>query len=299
VVSIQRILCPVDFSEFSAHAVEQALALARWYGASVTLLHVAWIELPPATFGAGPGPLSLSPDALARIEAEVRTFSEPWAAGHGSVHTSVRAGVAAPQILAEAAALPADLIVIGTHGRSGFERLMLGSTADKVLRKASCPVMTVPRRVDGESAPSVTFKRILCATDFSSGSKAALTYALSMAQEADARLTVVHVLEWPEVPAGDEPFARTLTAARDHWQAQQQSRLRAAVPAEARTWCQAEEVLAMGKPYQEILRVAAESAADLLVLGVQGRGALDLGLFGSTTSEVLRRAACPVLTVRG
>lgn len=298
-ISIQRILCPIDFSEFSAHAIEQAMALARWYRAGVTLLYVAWIELPGATFGAGPGPLALASAEVARLDGEIRAFARSWLEEGVPLEVHVRPGAAAPQVLAEAHAMTADLIVIGTHGRSGFERLMLGSTADKVLRKASCPVMTVPRRLHGGSAPRVLFKRIVCATDFSTGSEAALAYALSLAQEADARLTVLHVLEWPEVPAQDEPFGPTLIAAREQWQAQLRGRLHEAIPPDARTWCDPEEVVVPGTPYKEILRVGTQSGADLIVMGVQGRGALDLGLFGSTTSEVLRRAACPVLTVRG
>ena len=102
------------------------------------------------------------------------------------------------EVLAQAEALRTDLIVMGSHGRSGFERLMLGSVSEKVLRKAACPVMIAPPRIsDAALSPVVHFKHILCPVDFSSGSLAALAYALSIAAEADAHLTLVHVLEVP------------------------------------------------------------------------------------------------------
>jgi nucleotide-binding universal stress UspA family protein len=296
-IAIQRILCPIDFSEFSKPAVEQAVALARWYEAGVDLLHVAAIELPPAVFEAMPGPLALDARSIETLEAEIRELSKPWMGGDVPVQTLVRVGKPAQQIVETARISKADLVVIGTHGRSGFERLMLGSTADKVLRKAPCPVMTVPRQLT-DGTPRVLFKQIVCATDFSAGSGAALAYGLSLAQEADARLTIVHVLDWPDVPSAGDPFAATLRMGRMQLETELRARLRETVPADARTWCDPEEVLVTGTPYREILRTAGETGADLIVMGVQGRGALDLGLFGSTTSEVLRRATCPVLTVR-
>ena len=106
----------------------------------------------------------------------------------------VESGYPVRHILARAAALPADLVVMGTHGRSGFERLVLGSVTEKVLRKAPCPVMAVP-------PPAVTvgklpYGRLLCPVDFSDSSEAALRFACSIAEEADARLTIVHVFDW-------------------------------------------------------------------------------------------------------
>ena len=112
----------------------------------------------------------------------------------------VNVGQPAREILDCAATLPADLIVMGTHGHSGFEHLLLGSVTEKVLRKATCPVLTVPPRAGDTSLP---FKHVLCAVDFSASSLKGLDFALSMAEEADAVITIVHVLEWPweEPPA--------------------------------------------------------------------------------------------------
>ena len=112
------------------------------------------------------------------------------------VDVVVEVGQAIPHILSAAAVTHADLIVLGTHGASGFEHLLLGSVTEKVLRKAPCPVLTVPPRAHNTSA--LPFKKILAAVDFSDSSLAALGAALSVAQEADAQLTILHVLDWPE-----------------------------------------------------------------------------------------------------
>ena len=107
----------------------------------------------------------------------------------------VREGQAAAEIADMAISMNADLLVIGTHGRSGFERLLLGSVTEKVLRKARCPVLTVPRRLpDAVPAGAVLYKRILCPVDFSASSLHALKYATSLAQESDGQLTVLHVV---------------------------------------------------------------------------------------------------------
>ena len=99
------------------------------------------------------------------------------------------------EILHVAASLPADLIVMGTHGASGFEHLVLGSVTEKVFRKAGCPVMTVPPRAHATSV--LPFKQLLCAIDFSESSPAGVELAVSLAQDAGAGLTIVHVIQWP------------------------------------------------------------------------------------------------------
>jgi nucleotide-binding universal stress UspA family protein len=186
-------------------------------------------------------------------------------------------------------------VIVGTHGRSGFERLMLGSVTEKVLRKASCPVMTVPRgSEDADTDPSRLFKRILCAVDFTESSMHALRHALSIAQEADATLTVVHVIEIPadghEMPVLDGYVAKAQDAAR--------ARLASAIPEDARAYCTIDTVMPIGKAYREILRVADDRKANLLVIGVHGRGAVDRMLFASTAQQLVRMASCPVLTLR-
>jgi nucleotide-binding universal stress UspA family protein len=207
------------------------------------------------------------------------------------------------EILNASMEIAPDLLVIGTHGRSGFQRLILGSVTEKVLRRAPCPVLSVPPRAAASPAP-VAYRRILCAVDFSPSSLAALKYATSLAEEANAALTVVHVVEYglhEWSPVYDEFMSNQELSIREfraRCRESSRERLQLAVPAEARTWCTVESVLSEGKPYREIIRAAAERHCDLIVMGVQGHNALDLALFGSTTQHVVRLAAAPVLTIR-
>jgi nucleotide-binding universal stress UspA family protein len=206
--------------------------------------------------------------------------------------------------MTQAMASHSDLIVMGTHGRSGLERFMLGSITEKVLRHAGCPVLTVPPRVaDAVPFPPVIFKRIVCAVDFSDCSMRALDYAMSLAQEANAQLTVLHVVEplpdiltdGSETALGRPELIHEMAAAAE---TEGRARLEKAVPDPVRSFCQVETVQTVGKPYQEILKLAAAQASDLIVIGVHGRSAADLVLFGSTAQHVVRQAACPVLTLR-
>jgi nucleotide-binding universal stress UspA family protein len=297
-VAFRRILCPVDLSEFSHRAVRHAVALARWYGAEVTALSVRPTVLQPTPWMEYPTSFPLeSPEDRERAAQSVLTFvreiAEPT-----PVQVLVTDGSVVPEILKTAEDISADLIVMGTHGLSGFERFMLGSVTEKVLRKAQCPVLTVPHRVaESTDSPHVTFKTILCAVDFSPSSDRALEYALSLAQEAGGRLVLVHALEWfaEQEPRLSAHF--NVSEYRRALEVDARERLAASIPESARTWCEAEPVIAHGKAYREILRIAGDRKAELIILGVQGRNAVDLTLFGSTAQHVVRQAACPVLTV--
>ena len=172
---------------------------------------------------------------------------------------------------------------------------MLGSTTETLLHKAPCPVLTVPAHTPDASSVSAPFTRVLCAVDFSPGSLRALALAESLAGEAGANLNVIHVLEpvsvfEPVAVAPDGlPVSGELQRAARH-------RLEELVKPDTRAFADVGETVSAGKPYQEILRVAAERCSDLIVLGVPGR---HLAGFFSTTTHVVREAECPVLTVRG
>ena len=302
-IEIRRILCPVDFSDYSRRALDHAIAIARWYESTVTALHV----FSPAPVAAwGPGPVVFEPIVLTAVDreqllADTKAFIEAETAPWVAIEAVVREGNTAAEILDQATNMSADLLVIGTHGRSGFERLLLGSVAEKVPRKAGCPVLTVPRRLpDAVPSGPVLFKRILCAVDFSESSLTALKYALSLAQEADGCLTVVHVLGAEfvgQVGIGEEHVS--LAAFQRQHEEEARTLLDKAVPESTAAYCKADTMLLRGKPWREILRIASDRQAELIVMGVQGRGAADLMFFGSTTQHVVREATCPVLTLRG
>ena len=201
------------------------------------------------------------------------------------------------KILAELGEGHADLLVIGTHGRSGFQRFFLGSVTEKVIRRTPCPTLVVPPRApDVPAGVRIQFHRILCAVDLSESSLDALGRAINIADEADAQLTVLHVVELSPLLI-DEPtldFARIREAAA----ADARRKLHELIPEQARTYCTVDTAVVEGRAYREILRHARERQSDLIVMGVHGQGALDLLGFGSTTHHVIRTSACPVLIVR-
>jgi len=302
-VRFKQILCPIDFSEFSRHAFDRAVSIARCYDAGIAVLHV--LPLPTAVhavpFGPeGPGPFGVEVDRH-RVMTEFPKFlSLEQPVGVPVTYHVTEARSAQKEILREAAKLSADLVVMGTHGRSGFERVLLGSVTEKVLRTSPVPVLTVPSHApDVVPAGRDPFKRILYATDFSPGSEHALRYAASLAEHAAAQLTLLHVVEL--LPAGYDPIpvmAFDVAAYNSALEDAAKGRLRTFVPDAFRLGCDTDDVVASGRPYVEILRTAEERQIDLIVLGIHGRSALDKLVFGSTTEHVVRRATCPVLTVR-
>lgn len=295
-IRITHVLCPVDFSDISQHALDHAAAIAHWYEAKLTLLYV-FVTLPTMDLP----PLVLEAADRARIESDMRRMAAVVPAGV-SVDVRVEQTESAHrEILAQLAATHADLLVLGTHGRSGFQRLFLGSVTEKVIRKATCPTLVVPPRApDVPPDAPVRFRRILCPIDFAESSLSALAYALNLAEEADAHLTLLHVIEMPP-ELREYPLAPDFDVDRIHAAAAADARrrLRDLIPDQARTYCTVETDVVEGRAYRRVLERAAEGDANVIVMGVHGRSAVDLLVFGSTTHHVIRAAACPVLIVRG
>lgn len=297
-VAIQRILCPTDFSEFAKGALEQAIVLGRRYEAEIVSLNVIPTLLPPAAGSS----VALPPqsDARARQGAldQLARITEPCRAAGLKTRLEVREGSVANAIVELAEALPADLLVMGTHGVGGFERLMLGSVTERVLRRASCPVLTVPRRAhDAGQPPHAGFRCILCPVDFAEPSDRALRLAVSLARETSARLLLLHVMVgWTH--DGERDLSHwTVPEYQQILEKEARQRLHALLGPDDRSACAVEDVLVSGKPYVEILRLAEKQACDLVVMGPHG-SALGAALFGSTVQHVVRAAACPVVTVR-
>jgi nucleotide-binding universal stress UspA family protein len=240
----------------------------------------------------------MTPLTQEAVIGEIRQLLDASGISQDAIPT-VRAGDASLVIVDEAVTKGVDLIVMGTHGRRGFKRLLLGSVAETVLREAPCPVLTVPPRAPAESSQVVAFKRILCPIDFSPSAHYALAVALDLARQSDGAVTLVHVIEW--LAEEDPPTSAHFNVAEFRRQMREDAerRLDALVAAESRTWSEIENVVVSGRAYREILRAAETGRADLIVMGAQGRGGVDLALFGSTTQQVVRGAPCPVLTVRG
>ena len=292
---MKRILCPIDLSDISGHVADHASAMARWYGAQLTFLHVVanapTMDLPPPSLGAG------ERDRLATAMRTAAAAVPPTVSPEFLVR---EAESPYRGILEQVLQSQPDLLVLGTHGRSGFQRLFLGSVAEKVIRKAPCPTLVVPPRASDVSPTTpVQFRHILCAVDFSDCSLTALAQALCLVRQTSAQLTLVHVIEMPpelreNAMAADFDVDRIRAAA----EAEALRRLRDLVPHPSQLPARVTTVVEEGKAYREVLRTAADVNADLIVMGVHGRGTLDLVVFGSTTHHVIREAKCPVLIVR-
>jgi nucleotide-binding universal stress UspA family protein len=298
-IEIGRILCPVDFSEFSAPALERAVRLGNWFEARVEVLHVIPFAVPA---GVGlpyfPAPLEVTRAQREQAAQGVADLVAPFLGEGVPIETKVLEGEPWRVIREEAEALPADLLVMGTHGRSGFEHLLLGSVTEKVLRRTPCPVLTVGK-VPPHPRKGPLFRRILCAADLTQASERTLDVALSLASENDARITLLHVVESLPGESGARLYLAVpeIGPLRRDLVDQARVRLRKAVPDAARDFCNVSERVETGAAWSEILRVAEEVDADLIVMGAHTGGGVSRALFGSTSSHVVRRAGCPVMVI--
>lgn len=294
-ITIERILCPVDFSEFSIGAYGYASSLAQRYRAKLFVQHVVELwRYPSASFSATADLYTQSCQGLlTEGEQQLKEFVKTHA--RIGVHPECvisEGGFAKDCILSFAQEQKVGLIVTGTHGRRGFDRLMLGSVAETVLRKADCPVLAV-HKLSRSMVPSaisqdaIELRRILFCTDLSAYSNGALDYALSLVAEYNSELTLVHVLE--DIPKPTRAKETIAKANED---------LEKLIPAKAKTKnYRIATTVRIGKAYKEIIELARGQDADLVIMAVRGRNALDLAVFGSTTYRVIQQGTFPVLAV--
>jgi nucleotide-binding universal stress UspA family protein len=298
-IRFERILCPTDFSKFSFRAADYAVALARHYDGEVHFLHAIPAALMhPDQYPYVGNPVPPDPEIRKRALDRLDAFVALSRAEGVRARFSVEDGAPVSTILETAGKDRSSIICLGTHGREGFERLVLGSVAEKVLRKAACPVLTVSESREEKTVKPAEFRNILCAVDFATLSLKAMEYSLSLAQESGGRLTLFNALEW----FSEEPGWESSISVADYrvqMEEQVKTRLEEIVPKDVRDWCEVTTVVRSGKPYRELLALAKELRAELIVMGVRGRNPLDLMLFGSTTQHVVRHAECPVLTISG
>jgi nucleotide-binding universal stress UspA family protein len=202
-------------------------------------------------------------------------------------------------IAEEAAERRVDLIVMRSRRRP-YAAALLGSTAESVCRTAPCPVMiTHPREQAwaGVTTNEIGLQRVLVAYDFSSDSELALLYGLSLAQEYEAEVHLLHVLPARSVRP-EAPEIAFLPHGAENGFHEAASRLRSSLPSEARVWCEAKQAVREGYPYREVLAYADEQNIDLICMGASGTGFGMRALFGSNADRVLRQAPCPVLIAR-
>ena len=289
-IRLNNILYLTDFSEPSEAALPFAAAVAREYGAKIFAYHA----LIPAAY-VYTTPELVQTGIEAQEEAAEINMKRAEAQLVGVPHEMIveRSIGIWPSLEQAIKDYKADLIVLGTHGRTGAQKLLLGSVAEEVFRRSRVPVLTIGPGARRGLHAGAKFHHVLYATDFSKGSLAAAPYAISMAEENQARLVLLHVMRPSTTPLSEREAQDVLSNAT--------FQLHEIVPASAELWCTAEAIVREGNPAEKILETAKEKGADLIVLGVRDRGE-HLGaathLERATAHKVVAHATCPVLTVR-
>jgi nucleotide-binding universal stress UspA family protein len=294
-----RILVPIDFSRPSLKAIPYALALSRQFGAEVHLLHITDVtQQPPPSLLTLPVMPQTEWDQrfMKRLEALVLKYRTD-----GNVsRLEPRTGVAYDEICGAARELQADLIVIATHGYTGYNRMFLGSTAERVVQHSSCPVLVVRQHfsrwngaVDLRTRSGFELARILVPTDFSKCSQTAFKYGLQLARDFNAELRLVHVINPHAYPFGDIYAALDPAQLMRETEEAAQKRMRSLA---ARTKVRYSVRVIHGSPAVEICNAANEDV-DLVVISTHGRTGLGHILIGSVAEHVLRCAHCPVLVI--
>ncbi len=294
-LQVKLILCPIDFSEFSIRAYRHALSLAEHYGAKLVAQHVVELwRYPSACFAAS---VALYDEfcrgVCDRGKERLQEFVKNNCRNEIQPELVVQQGMAPDSILSFAQERKTDLVVMGTHGQRGYDRLMVGSVTDRVMRRAPCPVLVVSNQPQNSMAAGEEpghvhrLNRILYCTDFSENSSPAVNYAISATEEYEAELTMLHVLEDVSRRGNTQDAIAAATAQLDKL-----------IPPDGGKTRRTKTVVRVGKPYQQIIQLAQEAQIDLTAMGVRGRGALDLAVFGSTTYRVMQLGPCPVLAVR-
>lgn len=287
-VAFENVLVATDLSPLSDTALRWAKGIARRYGSELYITHVIspaeTALVPPEYWGSTEEVLE---EAVVRdmegLDANLRPLPHKMLLHHGCVWESVFADVREFGI---------DLLVMATHGRHGLGRLMTGSVAEEVFRRVRCPVLTLGPKATAPNAVDAGFERILFATNFGPESLAAAPYAISMAQEFEARLTLLHVMNQEDFDLPVDP--QTALEVR-------MDRLHKIIPADAELRHEPQYLLEFGNAADQILRVAEEGNAGLIVLGAKPSDHLGVAVHFSSAiaHDVVSSATCPVLTIRG
>jgi nucleotide-binding universal stress UspA family protein len=289
-VQIQKILVPTDFSEHAGHAVAQAAALAKPFGATLHLLHVVQLPMLPANPEAPPIPITFWQEMRTNARARLVPIQKQIESKGVRCEIEVIEDIPGFAIAAAAERCHADLIVMGSRGLTGLKHMLLGSVAERTVRAAPCPVLTV-------KAGELRLRTILVPMDFSPAAQQALELAKSLAKTAGpAHLVLVHAyyvpveLEQYLVSHGDPFFERLSKGVTKD--------LEAIMIGLSDAGISAEYVARPGVPETVIFEVAKEKKADLVAMGTHGRRGLKHLFLGSVAEHVVRSAEIPVLTVR-
>lgn len=278
---IERILVPTDLSEFSKSATRWAALFQRRLGSRITLLY-ANEPYYPIDIIEGPAALAMqsSPEFRERMRAELARFARECFPDPTTTPETMMIDAGPAQAIVDAASgMDADLILMGTHGRHGWRRALLGSVTERVVRAAECPLMSVPPTLEPQREPKIA--KILCPVNFTGIARMALEEAAGLAAAFDAELLIVHVAD-----RVSEPFLAHLEEDFAAW-----------VEPGIRGRCNYSQVVARGNAAERVLEVARQSEADLIVIGAQHKRFSDTTVIGTTTERIVRSAIQPVWTV--
>jgi nucleotide-binding universal stress UspA family protein len=277
-LTLKNILFATDLSSAAERALPYALEIARRYGSTIYAAYVIEPEVyplvPPTAW-----PKMAEQEEVFRKESRKDLEERLQAVPHKIIFQQGKVWQTLSEIIEEK---EIDLLLFSTHGRTGLDRVLFGSVAEEILRKAPCPVLAVGPAVTAKPKRTAELNRILYATDFGAESLAAAPYAISLAQEHRAQLILLHSIE----TKGDTPSILFT--------------LRQLVPFGADLRCEPECVVEHGAPAAKILELAEARCADLIVLGVHGnKGPVQKHLTPSGLLRIVSQAKCPVLIVRG
>ena len=277
-----RVLAAVDFSKPARGAFEYALALSTHHGAELVVVHA----VPPNQ------PFSWRARARTALTERLRDRA---AQANVELKERVQSGDPAEIILLQARSLRPDVIVVGTHQRSGIDRFRRGSIAERVAAKATVPVLSVPQR--RHTGTIGRFSHVAVAVDFSAGSNHALEHAFALASDPADRVTLLHVV--PGFSSGVPPhlYRYGLAERQDRLMRDARRRLQLAAAVKRLTAPAVHARVLLGDTTTEISRVVENIAADLLVVGMPERGVVSRALFGTTAARLLRVVRVPMLAV--
>ena len=285
-MNIKNILVPTDFSEPSHIALNYAVYLARKLRAHLTLLHV--VEPQPAFEMAVATVAVVEQERIEDAALKLEGLLAPEDEDDLDLHNVVRTGIARLEIKEAVEQLHADLVVMGTHGRGGLGRLILGSTAEALLRQLNVPVLTVCH-----AASPGPVSRILLATDLSDASHRVFNFALDLARTLEAQIVVFHALGGPAMTSGE----LGIPVDTDQAERELSGRLAKLAAEGNRSGVEIQTLITGGLAAPEILKASSEQGADMILLAVDKKGVLERVLLGATAERVIRESQLPVLSI--
>ena len=277
------ILCPTDFSEPATLALYYGKHLADCFNGSLVVLYADSFSPPPYFTS---GQVEDLAKEIGRFKGAAHEYLTHYVSEHIGGSSKVEMVVAenqtVPAILLAAKEKKADMIVMGTHGRSGINRLILGSVTEKVLHETDRPVLTVREKKGAAELSRVSVQQVLCPINFTKVALKALEHATAISKCFEAELLVLHVIE---------------SHSTDIKETDEHGRLCAWIPDDIRSRCNLKEIVRRGDAAEQITEVASSAGCDIIVLGAQHKRFHDTTVIGTTTIRVARHAPCPVLTV--